>query len=201
MIKILKPLPKDVTIAFSGGVDSVAIADFLSRNHNITCAFFNHGTSECDHAEDFVRSYCNERGWNFIIGKIMRERDDKESLEEYWRNERYDFLSMFSGVVVTGHNLDDCVETYLFSSLNGTSKVIPYQRNNVVRPFLTTRKETFIDWCTKRGLPWYEDSSNQDVKHMRNYIRKELMPHALHVNPGLHKIVSKIVKKRIDMED
>lgn len=198
MIKILKSLPKDVTIAFSGGVDSVAIADFLSKSHNITCAHFNHGTSECDRAEDFVRQYCEQRGWNFIVGKIMRDRRDDESLEEYWRNERYDFLNMFSGTVVTGHNLDDCVETYLFSSLNGTAKVIPYQRRNVVRPFLTTTKETFVNWCIKRNLPWYEDSSNQDTKHMRNYIRKELMPHALHVNPGLFKVVRKIVQKRID---
>lgn len=199
MIKILKPLPKDITIAFSGGVDSVAIADFLSKSHNITCAFFNHGTTECDHAEDFVRQYCDKRQWNLVVGKIMRDKNKDESLEEYWRNERYDFLSMFSGTVITGHNLDDCVETYLFSCLHGNPKVIPYARNNVVRPFLTTRKKSLVTWCEKRNIEWYEDKSNVSDKHMRNYIRHNMIHHALHVNPGLHKVVAKIVQKRIDM--
>ena len=34
MIKLLFPLPKKLVIAFSGGVDSVAIANFLRHNCN-----------------------------------------------------------------------------------------------------------------------------------------------------------------------
>ena len=38
------------------------------------------------------------------------------------------------------------------------------------------------------------DESNQDTKYMRNYVRNVLMPQALHVNPGLHTLVKKIVE-------
>jgi tRNA(Ile)-lysidine synthase TilS/MesJ len=44
MIKLLVPLPKKLTIACSGGVDSMAVVDFLKRKHDVTIAYFNHGT-------------------------------------------------------------------------------------------------------------------------------------------------------------
>jgi hypothetical protein len=32
---------------------------------------------------------------------------------------------------------------------------------------------------------------------MRNYVRNVMMPQALHVNPGLHTLVKKIVEKQL----
>lgn len=193
MIKLTFPLPKVVTVAFSGGVDSVAITDFLSKKHDITCAFFHHGTSECELAYQFVAKFCTERNLPLTVGMLSKSKPPELSLEEFWRNERYSFLSPM-GTVITGHQLDDCVETYLWSCMHGTPKVIPLFRNNVVRPFLTTRKQDFIDWCQRKGIEWYEDRSNKDVCHMRNYVRHTLLPQALHVNPGLHKVVKRIVE-------
>jgi tRNA(Ile)-lysidine synthase TilS/MesJ len=43
-------------------------------------------------------------------------------------------------------------------------------------------------------VPWIEDESNKNSRYTRNYIRNELMPHALRVNPGLHTLVKKIVE-------
>jgi len=114
-------------------------------------------------------------------------------MEEYWRRERYTFLEEL-GPVITCHHLDDCVETYIWSSLHGTPKVIPLTRNNVIRPFLTTRKQDLIYWCESHNVPWIEDESNKNSRYTRNYIRNELIPHALHVNPGLPKLVKKIVE-------
>jgi tRNA(Ile)-lysidine synthase len=128
-----------------------------------------------------------------LYGSPRSQKNSKESQEEYWRRERYDFLSGL-GPVVTCHHLDDCVETYIWSSLHGTPKVIPLTRNNVIRPFLTTRKQDLIYWCESHNVPWIEDESNKNSRYTRNYIRNELMPHALHVNPGLPKLVKKIVE-------
>ena len=52
MIKLIKKLPRKLTVALSGGVDSVAITDFLSNNHDIEAAFFHHGTDASDDAYD-----------------------------------------------------------------------------------------------------------------------------------------------------
>ena len=195
MLHMLSALPKNITVAFSGGVDSVAVTDFLSRKHNVECAFFHHGTEDSDNGLAFVERFCDERSLKLTVGKISRIKDKNSSTEEFWRNERYSFLEKIDMPVVTAHNLDDCIETYLFSSLHGTAKTIPYRRNNVVRPFLLTHKNEFVSWCLRKKVDWYEDRSNTDTRYMRNYIRHQLMPHALVVNPGLAKLVAKRVRQ------
>lgn len=195
MIKILVPLPKKVTVACSGGVDSMAIVDFLKRKHDVTIAYFNHGTKHGEQALSFVAKYCSDNNLPMLYGTCRSEKGKEESQEEYWRRERYDFLSHI-GPVITCHHLDDCVETYIWSSLHGTAKVIPLTRGNVLRPFLTTRKQEFVSWCLRHDVKWIEDESNQDTKYMRNYVRNVLMPQALHVNPGLHTLVKKIIENK-----
>ena len=196
MLKLLIPLPKQITVAFSGGVDSVAVTDFLSKKHDVTCAFFHHGTENSERALKFVARFCTDRKFPMLLGTLNCEKPKDQSYEEFWREQRYQFLSTL-GPVITAHHLDDCVETYLWSSLHGKPKVPNIIRGNVLRPFLTTPKSEFVNWCTRKELEWCEDLSNQDEKYTRNYIRKNLMPHALHVNPGLHKTVKKIVEKQL----
>lgn len=199
MLKLLFPLPKTLTVALSGGVDSVAVADFLSRKHDVSCAFFHHGTENSERAFKFVTEFCTNRSLPLFVGVLNKDKPKEQSEEEFWRNERYKFLESFNATVVTAHNLDDCVETYLYGSLHGQPKVIPHERNNIVRPFLTTPKHEFVSWCERKGISWCEDTSNQDVKYMRNYIRHEIVPRAFQVNPGLDTVVRKIVESKLPL--
>ena len=194
MIKLLGKLPLKPVVALSGGVDSMAVADFVSRSRNIQCAFFHHGTDASEQAEKVVSDYCQKRGWLLYKGHIANARPDDISPEEHWRNERYLWLDNLLLDVVTAHHLDDCVETYLWSVMHGTAKVIPYRRNKVTRPFLLTAKNELVAWAEKNQVPWIEDLSNKDTRYMRNYVRRELLVHALHVNPGLAKVVARKVK-------
>lgn len=197
MIKLLTKLPKEITIAFSGGVDSVAITDFLKRKHNVSLAYFHHGTEHSDKALDFVDKYAEDNDLSLYIG-ILRDKKPKGlSSEEFWRMKRYEFLEGLDCQIVTAHHLNDCVETYIWSALHGKPKVIPVTRNNIVRPFLTTPKNEFINWCERKGLKWCEDESNKNNRYTRNYIRNKLLPHALHVNPGLATTVKKIIEKNL----
>ena len=66
MINLLVPLPKQLTVAFSGGVDSCAAVDFLSRKHDVICAFFHHGTENSERAYKFVANFCNDRKLSLI---------------------------------------------------------------------------------------------------------------------------------------
>jgi tRNA(Ile)-lysidine synthase len=191
MIKLLGKLPRSVTMAVSGGVDSMAALSFLSSRHQVQAAFYHHGTDASEQAYEFLFGYCSRRGINLITDQLHDSCAAGVSPEEHWRNARYAFLHSISGTVVTAHNLEDSVETWIWSSLHGTAKLIPYSRHNVIRPFLTTGKRDLISWCERKGVPWCEDSSNQDVRYTRNYIRHQLMPHALRVNPGLNKMIKK----------
>lgn len=128
-----------------------------------------------------------------MTDKISRERKKKESLEEYWRIERYKFLQSVDFPVITCHHLDDVVETWILSAINGQTKTIKYQHNNVIRPFLTTRKREFIKWCTNNKLRWIEDYTNNDVARPRNRVRHNIIPEIELINPGIHKVVYKRV--------
>ena len=191
MIKLLEKLPRTLYVACSGGVDSMAALDFLRRNHQVGVAFFDHGTDTSRDALAFIRPYCETNDISLSIGSITRDRLKTESLEEYWRVQRYGFLDSLQETVVTAHHLDDAVETWVWSSLHGQSKLPHIRRGNVVRPFLGTRKHELRNWCIYRNIPWIEDASNEKLEFTRNYIRKEMMPHILRVNPGIYKTVRK----------
>mgnify|MGYP003352996213 CR=1 FL=1 len=193
MIKLLGKLPNDPIIALSGGVDSMAAADFISRSRSVQCAFFHHGTPTSNEAFLHVAEYCSKRDWPLHVGVMSTNKPTDISPEEHWRNERYRFLDSLDGDIITAHHLDDCVETYLWSTMHGTAKVIPYKRNRIIRPFLRTPKQDLISWAKRNNIPWVDDITNKDTKYMRNYVRKHIVPHAYEINPGLAKVVSKIV--------
>jgi tRNA(Ile)-lysidine synthetase-like protein len=198
MINILGNIPHKITVACSGGPDSMAILSFLSLHgkRDVSVAYFNHGTVFGEASEVFIREYCDTLELPLTVGLIgTMDRGDK-STEEHWRDERVTFLEGIEGPVITGHNLDDVMEWYLFSTLHGQSKLIPYQRNNIIRPFLTTSKKVLESWCDRRSVPYIVDPGNKDEKYMRSIIRHKILPEALRVNPGLEKVLRKKIEKR-----
>ena len=198
MIKLQGKIPRKVYVACSGGVDSMAAVDFLKRNHDVFVLYFNHGTHHGMKAMKFVNNYCADNDIGFLTNTgIDREKHPKESQEEYWRSIRYDWLERCTErQIVTAHHLDDCVETWVWSSMHGTGKIIPYSRNDrVLRPFRMTRKRDLELWANLNNVPYIQDDSNTDTCYTRNYIRHEMMPNVLRVNPGIHKVIAKKVKE------
>lgn len=186
MINIQGKIPRNVTVACSGGVDSMAVVDFLKRNHDVTVLFIHHHTETSENAYQFLKRYTAENDLAFVSQFIDPEIPPRTSQEEHWRNQRYSAFHWLDVPVITCHHLDDCVETWIWSSLNGKGKTIPYRNKNVIRPFRLNRKIEFYNWCDRKGVEFVYDKSNDDQKYARNYIRHTLMPHALHINPGIH---------------
>jgi len=184
-------------LACSGGVDSMAIADFYKRgNKDFSVAYFNHGTTQADAMETLVREWAEQNSVEFLTGKINSEpKPAGLSPEEYWRNERYAWLHSHRLPVVTCHHLNDLVETWLFGALHGKPKLIARAIEGggrwLYRPFLTNTKQQLIDWCIKHNVKWFEDTSNQDTKYPRNRIRHNILPEALKINPGLLTVMKK----------
>ena len=195
MLKILNKIPREVGVAVSGGPDSMAILDFLNNNHDVTACYFDHGTDFGKKCKRFVKNFCDSKNIPLVIGVNYNPRPPKKSLEEYWRDERYKFLHSFDMPVVTGHNLDDVIEWFLFSSIHGNGKVIPYNNKNVIRPFISTSRRSLEDWCSYRGVAFLAEPANSDRMFMRSIIRHDIMPHARLVNPGIEKTFRKLVEK------
>jgi len=193
MLHIIGKIPHNVTVACSGGLDSMSIVQFLlNGKRNVTVAHFNHDTVHSKDAQSFVQNYCENKKIKLHIGHVRGSRK-KQSLEEFWRNERYKFFnSLETNFIITGHHLDDAVETWVMSSLHGQPKLIPYKRGkNIYRPFLLTSKRSFHDFSLEKNIEWVEDPSNQSCSHIRNLVRHKIIPEALKVNPGLRKTIRK----------
>lgn len=198
MIKIYGEIPHKIHLACSGGVDSMAILDFLRRGKKeVIVCYFNHGTSHSKYVWDHLKNFCDKEGIKTLYGEVKRDKLKGESLEEYWRNIRYEFFNSIEGDVITCHHLDDVIETYLFSTIHGKSKLINYRNQNVIRPFLGTKKHDFVKWCQDKNVPFWDDKSNLNVDFARNRIRHNIIPEVLKINPGIHKVV----KKLLDIEN
>ena len=192
MIRLQGKLPKELYIGVSGGIDSMAALDFLRRAHKVTVLIFDHGTEYHKLAEPVVLKYCSDHNLNVITGKIQDViKPNNVSEEEHWRNERYRFFHSFDKEVITVHHLIDVLETWLWSSCHGEGKLIPYSYHNVIRPFRLNTKLDLINWIKNHNVPYVDDPSNFDTKHMRNYIRRHMVDNALHVNPGIYKVLRK----------
>lgn len=197
MFKLLGKIPRKVNLAFSGGVDSLSVAHFLMKNHDVTLLHFNHG---CQYS-DQIEADCHHRvendlnggndGVKMVVGRIEGECPKGQSLEDFWRRQRYKWLRSFDEPFITCHHLDDAVETWVWSSLHGNPKLIPASDDKVLRPFLLTEKTDFILYSHKNRLISVPDPYNYETHLTRNYIRANIMPHAYYVNPGLKKVIKK----------
>jgi len=197
MIRILGKIPKKVTLACSGGLDSMAALDFLIKGRKeVSVAYFNHGTDHGDIAEKFVQGYCKDNSIPFTAGLISRERSIDESPEEHWRNERYSFFNSLDGKIVTAHHLDDVVEWWVFTSLHGDPRLMPSSNGKIIRPFLSTRKSDLLDWVSRKFVPFVSDPSNDEVRYSRNRIRHNIIPEMIEINPGLSKVIRKKIESR-----
>ena len=193
MIRILGKIPKKVTVACSGGVDSMVAVHFLQQGkREVSLAYFNHDTQHSRNAQSFVESYAEENNLDLKVGKVKGFKG-KRSLEEFWRDERYSFFnSLETKFLITCHHLDDCVETWLMTSFHGQGRLIPYRRASFVhRPLLLTDKKSIINYAKRKEVEWIEDPSNQHTNFMRNHVRKNIMPQVLKVNPGIRKTIRK----------
>ena len=184
----------------------MAVVDFLRRGKkNLTVAYYDHGTGNTPLAVSLIGSYCRKHGLSFVWENNSRDCPKGVSKEEFWRNCRYEFLMQLSqekkASVITCHHLGDQVEQYLFSSLHGKVRLIPYRswKGKVIRPFLLNPKFEFIRWCDEKNVPYLVDPSNLDIQYRRNYIRHKLLPVALKVNPGLNKTVRKLMRKSMEV--
>ncbi len=109
--------------------------------------------------------------------------DDKGSLSSK-------LLNPHLNKITTGHTLDDQAETVLMrmirgAGLRGLGGIHPRilveddggeGSGEIVRPLLTIRRRELEQYLKEIGQTWREDSSNIDVRHTRNRVRKLVLP-------------------------
>jgi tRNA(Ile)-lysidine synthase len=183
-----------VIVALSGGPDSTALlAVFVpiakALDLSLIVAHFNHRLrgAESDEDEDFSRDLSEKMGLPFVSGKMDQLKVKKGiSPEDYYRRQRYDFLNKISEdyqaqKIALGHNLQDQAETVLLnilrgSGLEGLKGFLPMRDGKFIRPLMEISRREIISFLNETGIPYRQDSSNENKRYLRNQIRSELIP-------------------------
>lgn len=182
-----------IAIAVSGGRDSMALLR-LAMDKREKGSFYvvniEHGIrgEESLLDSEFVIKYCEENG---VECKMIRcdapnyKKENSMTLEQAAREMRHSVLreEVLNGRadrVALAHHKDDNAESILMHILRGSGirglKGMEYDNGIFIRPFIDVTRDEIDGFVKERGIPYREDSTNNDTAYTRNFIRREIMP-------------------------
>lgn len=187
-------------LAFSGGVDSVVLAALLKEagyNFELAHCNFKLRGKESDMDEKFCIDHAKKNKLKIHTKQFDTKafvKNSGTSVQMAARDLRYNWFielakkNKFSSIL-TAHHANDNIETLLINLIRGTGinglKGIPQKQNLIARPLLFATKESILAYAKKNKLKYRDDSSNDEVKYKRNYLRHEIIPGLKKLNPAL----------------
>ncbi len=189
-----------VTVAFSGGADSVALLHILNSlkeelEISVNAAHLNHSIrgEEADRDQRFAENFCKTYGIPLFCEKedVPKYATEKRlSLELAARELRYSFLNRVAdGKIATAHTASDNLETLIFNLTRGTALKglcgIPPKRDNIIRPVIFCTREDIENYCAENDLQFVTDSTNLSDDYSRNKIRHKVIPVMKEINKSV----------------
>lgn len=190
-------------LAVSGGIDSMSLlhacANASERAAPLVVATFDHGTGAaatqaCALAERVARGY----GIETVRGKGESLVGDEAS----WREARWRFLRSVAlprdARIVTAHTRDDQVETVVMRILRaagGRGVSALRAPSPVCRPFLDVSRAEIEEYASSVQLEWVEDPSNARSVHLRNRVRRDLLPALRACDPSIEEDLLRIAEE------
>jgi tRNA(Ile)-lysidine synthetase-like protein len=186
------PRAAKLSVAFSGGVDSMFLLAALARSRRrfarVRALHVNHHLlPEADEWAVFCREAARTLRVSCDVLHARGSPSQGESREEWARGARYAALSKVvepGELLVTAHHANDQAETLLLQLLRGAGvaglagmpAIAPLGRAWIARPMLALTRAEIEAAARDAGLCWIEDSSNADEKIARNYLRRRVLP-------------------------
>jgi tRNA(Ile)-lysidine synthase len=180
--------PGRALVAVSGGPDSVALLDLLHRTLDehrldLVVAHFDHGIHPASaRVAAGVRALADAYRLAYEEGRGALGPDAGETAA---RHARYAWLEatrlrLGATVILTAHHADDQVETVLMRALAGSGPAglagMAARGATIVRPLLPFRRDAVVRYVRSAGLPAWSDPANQDPRHLRSWLRGDLLP-------------------------
>ena len=220
---------KTYIVAVSGGVDSVVLlnmlidnklpnSQLLANSKQFVVAHFDHGIREESSMDaDFVKVLAEEHGLPFELGRVNL---GSEASEAEAREARYNFLRKCckkykASGIIAAHHQDDQLETAIINLIRGTgwrglaslqevSKLKSFDLGQdycaLFRPLLNVAKNDILEYADKNNLKWKEDSTNTDIKYLRNYVRLQLLPTMTNKDPDVQNKLLNIIKTAAELK-
>ena len=184
-----------LAVACSGGMDSVCLLDLLVslqplHGCSLHVMHVHHGLNP--HADEWAERVVRLAEHYRLPHHILRVRiESGGSLEEAARTARYQAIGRLlqpGDVLLTGHHRQDQAETVLLQLFRGSGAAglaamrpvsrIPFGSPEIPlwRPLLEVPRAALLAYAEQQALNWVEDDSNADVRHTRNFLRRQVMP-------------------------
>nr|MDA3786811.1 tRNA lysidine(34) synthetase TilS [Deltaproteobacteria bacterium] len=193
-----------VVVGVSAGPDSMALLHLLaSLGHllplEITALYVDHGLrpGETEAEAELVKEEAARLAVGFALVRVdlQGEAAPKKSLEHRARDVRYQAFDQVAAQtradkIAVAHTADDQAEEIVIRLLRGAGRgglagMKLMRANRIIRPLLTTPKAELLAYLQDRGIPFLEDSSNRDLRFLRNQVRLEVLPFLERYNPGV----------------
>lgn len=185
-----------LVIGVSGGADSMALLHILASlagagGFRVVALYVDHGLRPRETGAEaaLVQAAATRLGVGCVVARAEVQLLAKEaglSLEHAGRQLRYELLRQETkrhkaGKIAVAHTADDQAEEVLLRLIRGTGRKglagMAYLSDaKIIRPLLTTTKETLLHYLAERAIPFLEDSSNRDRRFLRNRVRLDLLP-------------------------
>ncbi len=170
-------------VAVSGGVDSMVLLDLLNKRPGLKLivAHYDHGIRDDSHLDrKLVQNVAKKHNLKFVHEKGELGPHASEATA---RSARYEFLIKLrrasnARAIITAHHQDDVLETAIMNLLRGSGRkglTSLKSTDKLIRPLLGYSKKQLRDYAEEHSLAWREDKTNEDIKHMRNYIRHNVL--------------------------
>ena len=208
---------KHVTVALSGGVDSMALLYVLLalkselNIEKISAAHLNHQIRDEEAVRDkhFVTQKCHELGVELVAASVdvpEYARRKNLSLELAARKLRYKFFeSLDTDVVATAHTASDNIETVVFNMTRGTALSglcgIPPKRDRYIRPLILCTRSDVEFYCAQNNIEFVTDSTNLSDEYTRNKIRHNVVPVLKSFNESVESAVVRMTASLREDED
>ena len=193
------PRGATLTLALSGGVDSVVALDILAglaRAHPfaLDCLHVNHRISPHAGAwARFARAAARAYGVQCRVRTVELTPYRRLGVEGAARAARYAAFARVRGdFLVLAQHRDDQAETVLLqlvrgagvAGLAGMAAARRAGGPTLLRPLLGAARAEIEQYARDRGLEWVEDESNADERYARNLVRRRVMPLLARLNPA-----------------
>jgi tRNA(Ile)-lysidine synthase len=175
-------------VALSGGPDSVALLDLLLRTRDqhgldLVVGHVDHGIHpDSARVAEQVRELAGGFQLPVEIGALALGPATTETRS---REARYAWLEetrvrLDADFIMTAHHADDQAETVLMRVLAGSGPAglagMASRQGRLVRPLLPYRRAELEEHLKSVGLSGWVDPANTDPRHLRSWIRTELLP-------------------------
>ncbi len=196
---------QNVTVALSGGADSVALLYALLELESkyslkISAIHINHNLrgEESNADQLFTENLCKSLNIPlkvFSLNVSERAKELGESIELTARQMRYEILKQnSSGLVATAHSANDNLETVIFNMTRGTGIKglcgIPPKRDIFIRPLIFCTRTEIEAYLNLKGATFVTDSTNLKCDYTRNHIRHNTLPTLKKINPSVEQTVT-----------